>query len=43
MNTIEYCFIALAVAVTALRFVMLFKRANENNDTANAWVALSGK
>ena len=43
MNTAELFFIALAVAVTAVRFVMLFKRSNETNDTANAWVALSGK
>jgi hypothetical protein len=43
MNTAEYFFIALAVAVTALRFVMLFKRSHDTNDTANAWLALSGK
>jgi hypothetical protein len=32
----EYFFIALAVAVTAFRFVMLFKRQGLNDDAANA-------
>jgi hypothetical protein len=36
MNTAEYLFIALAVAVTAFRFVMLFPRSGKASDTANA-------
>jgi len=36
MNTAEYFFIALAVAVTAFRFVMLFQRSNKTSDTAAA-------
>lgn len=36
MPTAEYFFIVLAVAVTAFRFVMLFKRAGQNNNAVNA-------
>ena len=34
MMTAEFFFIALAVAVTAFRFVMLFKRAGQTNNAA---------
>lgn len=36
MNTAEYFFIALAVAVTGFRFVMLYKRSGQTCDVANA-------
>lgn len=34
MMTAELFFIALAVAVTAFRFVVLFKRAGQTHDAA---------
>jgi hypothetical protein len=36
MNAAEYFFIAVAVAVTVFRIVMLMPRSGKSNDTSNA-------